>query len=44
MTWFDVISQARLICFIFLLTSRRTPGICWRNPWLPRNPSWKTLG
>jgi len=42
MAWFDVISRAKLFLYV-LLTSCRTLGICSRNPWVPRNPGWKSL-
>jgi len=29
--------------FTFLLTSRGTLDRCSRNPWVPRNPGWKSL-
>jgi len=42
MAWSSVISLVRSF-FIFLLTIRRTLGSYWQNPWVPRNPSWKSL-
>jgi len=29
--------------YLFVLTSHGTLGICLRNPWVTRNPGWKSL-